>query len=102
MQVNPVELQPIVQTTANSLGLISDQGILGAVTVLAFVVAGMCLWILLKQAKDCAENTKVALDKVTTALNNNTDMIGQFKDSNKDALHGVQISIAKLETKLDA
>lgn len=92
--MQPVDTAPLVNSAANSLNVISNEGLLGAVTVLAVFFAAIAAYILIRQARACFEGTKTALD-------NNTEMIRDFKDSNKEALHGVQLAIARLDSKLD-
>lgn len=93
MEVAPINLAPIVQSTANSLDMIG-QTVLGAAAIISLVIAGIACYILIRQAKLCFEGTKKSLDE-------NTSMIREFKDSNKESMHGIQMILAKIETRLE-
>lgn len=78
-----MEIDPIVSSTAQGMTAMIEYGVLGAVACVAIGFSIMVMWVLIKQAKACFEGTK-------EVVKNNTD-----------ALHGVQIALTRIETKLD-
>lgn len=90
-----ISIQPVVESTAHGISALIEYGVLGTVACIALGFSVIVAWVLVKQAKSCFEGTKIVVE-------NNTKAVTDLKDSNREALHGVQIALARLETKLDA
>lgn len=94
MSIKEINLDPVAQSAASSLDVIISQGLLGAIAIVAIFLGGLCVWIVIRQANACFQGTK-------EVVSNNTKAVNDLKDSNKEALHGVQMAIARLEGRID-
>lgn len=77
-----MQIDPIISSTASGISALTEYGILGAVACVCLGVSIMAVWVLLTQAKACFEGTKQAVD------------------NNTQALHGVQLALAKIEARI--
>ena len=84
------DFTPIVTATANTAQSIAETSLLAALAVMSIAIAGICVWTVIRQARECSESTKAV-------VNNNTAAIHDLKDSNKDAFYAVQIAINDLK-----
>lgn len=79
----PLNMEPVVISTAQGLTNIVEYGLLGSIAVVCMGIAALLVWVILKQAKDCHEGTKKGLE------------------NNTEALHGIQLVLTEIKVRLD-
>jgi len=89
------DLTPLVNAGAHAATTIAEQTLLGALAVLSLVVAVVCVWVVVRQARECSQSTKTSLD-------NNTKAIADLKDNNTQQAHSMQLMLVEFKSALES
>lgn len=81
--MEPINLSPVVESTAKGLTAIAEYSLLGAIAVVCLGISALLVWVILRQARDCHEGTKKGLE------------------NNTEALHGIQLVLTEIKVRLD-
>lgn len=87
------DFTPLVTAAANTTQSIAETSLLASLAIMCIFIAAVCVWTVIRQAKECSESTK-------EVVNNNTVAINSLKDSNKDAFYAVQLAIVDLKSNI--
>lgn len=81
--MEPINLSPVVESTAKGLTTIAEYSLLGAIAVVCLGISALLVWVILRQARDCHEGTKKGLE------------------NNTEALHGIQLVLTEIKVRLE-